>query len=74
MASSKGETSPYSPNKGGEIASPATDAIVTSLKEVSHKGGFPVTHNPHVGSFNKGAKSIETPATDIITRGGKSKR
>jgi len=73
MANSKGETTPYSPNKGGEIASPATDSIVNSLKEGQGRS-LPVRHNVHTGSFSKGAKIIETPATDIITRGGKGKR
>ena len=70
---SKGETSPYPANKGGEIASPNTDAVVSSLKR-GEKNSLHVNHNVHTGSFNKGAKSIETPATDIITRGGKGKK
>lgn len=67
------ETTPYQPNKGGEIASPNTDSIVNSLKEGSSRS-LPVRHNIHTGSFAKGSRIIETPATDIITRGGKGKR
>ncbi len=57
----------YGANKG-EIATPATNSVVDSLKE-SHGSGssLPVRHNEHYGSFNKGASIIESPATDNVT-------
>lgn len=63
------DTSSYPKNKG-EISSPNTDSVITSLKE-EQKNSLPVRHNEHYGEFKKGASIIETPATDIITRGGK---
>lgn len=64
------ETSPYAANKG-EIASPATDAVVDSLKEAPHSlQGHMVNHNKHpYGSPDKGGSTIETPATDRVTKG-----
>lgn len=59
-------TTPYPANKG-EIASPATDSVVDSLKEGS-KNSLPVNHNVHHFSFDKGASEIETPATDSIVK------
>lgn len=62
----------YSANKG-EIASPNTDSVVDSLKEVhGGKGSMSVRHNEHTPSpsFNKGASIIETPATDSIVKKG----
>jgi len=67
-----GETSPYKANKGGEIASPNTDSVVGSLKRGEGKS-LHVNHNRHLFSLNKGARTIETPATDIITRGKKGR-
>lgn len=59
----------YGANKGGEIASPNTDSVVTGLKEVhGGKSSLPVRHNEHYGDFNKGSSIIESPATDSIVK------
>lgn len=64
------DSSSYKANKGGEIASPQTESIVNSLKEVhGGKGSTSVRHNEHYGSFAKGSSTINTPATDSIVKG-----
>lgn len=65
----KDKSSVYSANRG-EIASPATDTIVGSLKEGT-RNSLPVNHNKHVLDFNRSGGQIETPATDSIVKNKK---
>ncbi len=75
MASKSGETSPYKANKGGEIASPNTDSVVTNLVR-GHKNSLKTNEAIQVGGagspigFNRKG-TIETPATDQIANKGK---
>lgn len=67
MAKGKGDSSPYPATKG-QIASPATDSIVSSLKR-GKRNSMPVNHNQHMNiPFTKKGGTIETPATDGIVK------
>lgn len=69
MASDK-DSSPYGANKGGQIASPNDDSVISSLKRGT-ANSMPVRHNEHTGSFNRGSSTIETPANESIVKTNK---
>lgn len=58
-------STPYQPNIGGEIASPATERVVKSLDR-SKNDAVPIRHNAHI-DVGGGSTQIKGSAGEPIT-------